>query len=104
MLVLSAIESSKSAWSSPIVLTDKIGDPVCFCNDFSKVNEVSEFDAYPMAHVNEQWVHFIATLDLNEAYWQDLRTRLPLCLSDVLGITSLRLFVYVVTPPPSITW
>lgn len=54
MLVLSAIESSKSAWSSPIVLTDKIGDPVCFCNDFSKVNEVSEFDAYPMAHVNEQ--------------------------------------------------
>lgn len=54
MLLLSAIESSKSAWSSPIVRTDKPGDPVCFCNDFSKVNEVSEFDAYPMARVDEQ--------------------------------------------------
>lgn len=113
MLVLSAIESSKSAWSSPIILTGKPGNPLCFCNDFSKVNEVSEFDAYPMAHVNEQWVHSypwsqwgilvgsedkIAFVPLRRP-WHHLMAPFCLCSDPT---TFHRLIDQVLKPPPTI--
>ncbi|KAL0200340.1 hypothetical protein M9458_003527, partial [Cirrhinus mrigala] len=46
-----------------------------FCNDFRRLNEVSEFDGYPMPRVNELLEHlgrarFITTLDLTKGYWQ----------------------------------
>lgn len=75
MLELNVIEESKNAWSSPIILTDKPDNTVHFCNDFRKVNEVSEFDAYPMPRVDELIeslgnARFITTLDLTKGYWQ----------------------------------
>ncbi|XP_069371637.1 uncharacterized protein [Paralichthys olivaceus] len=75
MLDLNVIEESKSAWSSPIVLADKPDKTVRFCNDFRKVNEVSEFDAYPMPRVDELIeslgkARFLTTLDLTKGYWQ----------------------------------
>ncbi len=46
-----------------------------FGNDFRRINEVSEFDGYPMPWVDElldrlgrAW--FISTLDLTKGYWQ----------------------------------
>ncbi len=46
-----------------------------FCNDFRRVNEVSEFDGYPMPRVDELIdrlgrARFISTLDLTKGYWQ----------------------------------
>ncbi|XP_063060131.1 uncharacterized protein LOC134453222 [Engraulis encrasicolus] len=75
MLELGVIEESKSAWASPIVLVPKPDGSVRFCNDYRKLNEVSEFDAYPMARVDDMvdalgQARFLTTLDLTKGYWQ----------------------------------
>ena len=53
MLQLRVIEESHSARSSPIVLVPKPDGSFRFCNDFRRLNEVSEFDVYPMPRVDE---------------------------------------------------
>ncbi len=75
MLKLGVIEPSCRPWSSPIVMVPKPDGTVRFCNDFRRVNEVSEFDSYPMPRVDELIdrlgrARFISTLDLNKGYWQ----------------------------------
>ncbi|XP_063044707.1 uncharacterized protein LOC134438913 [Engraulis encrasicolus] len=75
MLELGVIEESKSAWASPIVLVPKPDGSVRFCNDYRKLNAVSEFDAYPMARVDDMvdalgQARFLTTLDLTKGYWQ----------------------------------
>lgn len=72
---LGIIEESHSAWASPIVLVPKPDDSVRFCNDYRQLNEVSEFDAYPMPRVDElidtlEHARFLTTLDLTKGYWQ----------------------------------
>jgi len=44
------------------------------CNDFIKLNEVSQFKSYPIPHIDELivWLgkaRFITTLDLTKGYW-----------------------------------
>ena len=75
MLALDVIEESYSPWSSPIVIVPKPDGTLRFCNDFRKLNEVSNFDCYPMARVDEMTerlgpARFISTLDLTKGYWQ----------------------------------
>ncbi|KAI2647401.1 Retrovirus-related Pol polyprotein from transposon 17.6 [Labeo rohita] len=75
MLKLGVIEPSRSAWSSPIVMVPKPDGTLRFCNDFCWLNEVSEFDGYPMPCVDELLkrlgrARFITTLDLTKGYWQ----------------------------------
>ena len=75
MLELGVIEESYSPWSSPIVLVPKPDGSLRFCNDFRKLNEISEFDAYPMPRVDELIerlgpARFVSTLDLTKGYWQ----------------------------------
>ena len=80
MLRLRVIEESRSAWSSPVVLVPKPDGSFRFCNDFRKLNEVSEFDAYPMPRVDELIerlgpARYLTTLDLTKGYWQVPLTR-----------------------------
>ncbi|KAL1248867.1 hypothetical protein QQF64_022185 [Cirrhinus molitorella] len=75
MLKLGVIEPSRSPWSSPIVMVPKLDGTLRFCNDFRRLNEVSEFDGYPMPRVDELLdrlgrARYISTLDLTKGYWQ----------------------------------
>ncbi|KAI2645215.1 Retrovirus-related Pol polyprotein from transposon 17.6 [Labeo rohita] len=75
MLKLGVIEPSRSPWSSPIVMVPKPDGTLRFCNDFRRLNEVSEFDGYPIPRVDELLDHlgrarYITTLDLTIGYWQ----------------------------------
>ncbi len=74
MLKLGAIEPSNSPWSSPIIMVPKPDGTLHFCNDFCRLNEVSEF-GYPMPWVDELLnrlgrARYISTLDLTKGYWQ----------------------------------
>uniref|UniRef100_A0A8C1YTF7 Gypsy retrotransposon integrase-like protein 1 n=1 Tax=Cyprinus carpio TaxID=7962 RepID=A0A8C1YTF7_CYPCA len=75
MLKLGVIDPSRSPWSSPIVMVPKPDGTLRFCNDFCRLNEVSEFDGYPMPRVDELLdrlgrARYISTLDLTKGYWQ----------------------------------
>ncbi|CAM4584089.1 unnamed protein product [Lepidochelys kempii] len=52
-LELGVIEESHSQWSSPIVLVPKPDGTTRFCNNFSRLNERSKFDAYPIPRIDE---------------------------------------------------
>ncbi len=71
MLKLGVIEPSNSPWSSPIVMVPKPDGTLRFCNDFHRLNEVSEFDGYPIPQVDELLdrlgtARYISTLDLTK--------------------------------------
>ncbi|KAL1250905.1 hypothetical protein QQF64_018701 [Cirrhinus molitorella] len=75
MLKLGVIEPSHSPWSSPIVMVPKPDGTLRFCNDFRRLNDISEFDGYPMPRVDELLdrlgrARYISTLDLTKGYWQ----------------------------------
>ncbi|CAM4664066.1 unnamed protein product [Caretta caretta] len=75
MLELGVIEESYSQWSSPIVLVPKPDGSLRFCNDFRKLNDVSQFDAYPIPCIDELVdqlgkARYLTTLDLTKGYWQ----------------------------------
>ncbi|CAM4596972.1 unnamed protein product [Lepidochelys olivacea] len=74
MLELGVIEESYSQWSSPI-LVPKPDSTMKFCNDFRQLNEISQFDGYPIPRIDELVdrlgsARFLITLNLTKGYWQ----------------------------------
>lgn len=53
MFNMGLIEESHNDWSCPVVLFPRADGSVRFCSDFTNVNMVSKFDAYPMPHTDE---------------------------------------------------
>lgn len=75
MQELGVIEPSTSEWRSYPVMLPKPDGNIRVCLDFRKVNEVSEFDAYPMPHIQELIdklgkATYLATVDMMKGYWQ----------------------------------
>ena len=77
MLEKGIIEPSNSGWSSPVVMVRKADGTRRFCNDYRKVNAVTEPDAYPLPNMQDilrklRRAKYITTLDLKSAYHQIL--------------------------------
>ncbi|KAF4090058.1 hypothetical protein AMELA_G00047550 [Ameiurus melas] len=75
MLRDGVIEESNSPWSSPIVVVPKPDGSIRLCKDFRRLNQVSDFDSYPLPRVDDLVerlgrARFISTLDLTKGYWQ----------------------------------
>lgn len=64
-----------SPLSSPIVVVPNPDGSTRLCNNFQKLDQVSEFDSYPLPRVDDlveqlERDRFISTLDLTKEYWQ----------------------------------
>ncbi len=53
MLDMGIIESSNSAYASPVVMVKKPDGSYRLCCDFRKLNKVTEFDCEPMSNPEE---------------------------------------------------
>lgn len=71
---LGVIKPSSSEWQSYPVMVPKPGGKIRVCLDFHKVNEVSDFNAYPMPRIQELIdklgkATYLSTLDMTKGYW-----------------------------------
>lgn len=57
MLQDGIIEESTSPWSSPIVVVPKPDGSIHLCSDFWRLNQVSEFDSYPLPQTDDLIEH-----------------------------------------------
>ena len=69
------VKESESEWSSPMVIVMKKDGGIRICVDFQKLNQLTEFDAYPMACIDDLLdavgrAKYLTTLDLAKGYWQ----------------------------------
>ena len=72
---IGVIRPSTSEWASPLIVVPKKDGSLRLCVDFRKLNEVSEFDAYPMPRVDEildrlGQANYISSIDRTKGYWQ----------------------------------
>jgi len=75
MLKLKVIESSTSAYASPVVMVKKPDNSVRVCCDYRKLNKVTVFDPEPMATADEIFAvlkgcQYFSKFDLAKGYWQ----------------------------------
>lgn len=72
---MGVVQPSKSEWASPVVMVPKKDGTQRFCVDFRKVNNISKFDAYPMARIDDiidrlGRARYLSNVDLTRGYWQ----------------------------------
>ncbi len=75
MLRSGLIETSRSPWSSPMLLVPKKDGTFRPVVDYRKLNRVTEQDPFPMPRIDElidnlAGADYITTLDLTKGYWQ----------------------------------
>ena len=75
MLKNDIIEESQSNWSSPCILVPKRDGGFRFCTDFSKVNDKTKSDSFPIPRIADCIdqignAKFVSTFDMLKGYWQ----------------------------------
>ncbi len=65
----------QSSWASPVVLVTKKYGTTCFCVNYTKLNDITKKDAYPLLQINNtldalRGSTYFSTLDLYSGYWQ----------------------------------
>ena len=75
MLTAGVIRPSNSPWSSPIVLAKKSDGSKRFCVDYTKLNDVTVGDAYPLPNMEDLLSNlgeakYYSSVDLKSGYWQ----------------------------------
>ncbi|XP_072169909.1 uncharacterized protein [Diadema setosum] len=75
MLEAGVISHSDSPYASPLVIVKKKDGSLRLCVDYRKLNQVTEFDAYPMPNIEAiidelGKAKFMTTIDLTKGYWQ----------------------------------
>ena len=101
MLQLGVIESSESAYASPIVLVKKPDGSNRFCVDYRRLNVITIFDPEPIPNTDDLMARlgkakFFSKLDLAKGYWQ-----IPIAETDkpkTAFVTSEGLFQFKVLP------
>ena len=69
------IEPSSSPWASPIVLVSKRDGSYRYCINYSKVNDLTHKNSYPLPRIDSKLdalsgAAWFSTLDLKSGYWQ----------------------------------
>lgn len=73
------IAESSSPWPSPIMVVPKTDGSLRMCKNFQRLNQVSDFDSYPLHQVDNMEEHlvehlgralFISIISLTKRYWQ----------------------------------
>ena len=75
MLAQDIIDPSTSTWALPVVLVKKKDGTSRSCVDYSRLNEITIKDAYPLPRIEDnvdalQGACWFTTLDLASGYWQ----------------------------------
>jgi hypothetical protein len=75
MLKNGVVRSSKSPWSSPVVLVVKKDGSNRFCVDYTALNKITKKDKHPMPKIDEvlrevKGARYFSTMDLQSGYWQ----------------------------------
>jgi hypothetical protein len=69
------IQESQSSYSAPLLIVKKKGDKIRLVNNFKRLNDLTEDDAYLMADPADilrkaAGAKFVSTIDLKNFFWQ----------------------------------